>query len=97
MEKKIVVLMSTYNGEKYVREQLDSILAQKDVDLTLIMRDDGSSDGTPEILSEYARDHDNVIFVNENNKCNLGFNGSFLSLIEYGLKNTDATYFSSRR
>ena len=94
MEKKIVVLMSTYNGEKYVREQLDSIIAQKDVDLTLIVRDDGSSDGTPEILSGFARDHDNVIFVNENNKCNLGFNGSFLSLIEYGLKNTDATYFS---
>ena len=37
----VAVLMSTYNGEKYLKEQIDSILAQRDVDVTLYIRDDG--------------------------------------------------------
>lgn len=45
--------MSTYNGEKYLREQIDSILAQEDVKVDLLVRDDGSSDGTIAILNEY--------------------------------------------
>ena len=40
---KVAVLMSTYNGEKYLREQIDSILAQEGVNVTLYIRDDGSS------------------------------------------------------
>ncbi len=51
---KVAVLMSTYNGEKYLREQIDSILSQKgDFDLQLVVRDDGSNDGTQDILREY--------------------------------------------
>ena len=53
---KIVVLMSTYNGEKFLREQINSVLAQ-DIQtvskLQLIVRDDGSTDHTVEILDEY--------------------------------------------
>ena len=52
---KLAVLMSTYNGEKYLREQIDSIIHQKtDIDMDLIVRDDGSSDSTKKILEEYA-------------------------------------------
>lgn len=52
---KTAVLMSSYNGEKYIREQIDSILAQEgDFRLDLWIRDDGSTDGTKEILREYA-------------------------------------------
>lgn len=52
---KAVVLMSTYNGEKYIREQIDSLLAQKgDFSLDIWVRDDGSSDATCQILQEYA-------------------------------------------
>jgi len=47
--------MSTYNGEKYLREQLDSIVSQRDVQLQLVVRDDGSTDCTLQILSEYAQ------------------------------------------
>ena len=47
------VLMSTYNGELYLREQIDSILCQKDVSVRLYIRDDGSSDTTVRILKEY--------------------------------------------
>ncbi len=52
---KICVLMSTYNGEKYLIEQIESILTQKDVEVTLVVRDDGSSDSTILILNEYQR------------------------------------------
>lgn len=53
----ITVLMSTYNGEKYLREQLDSILAQKlsdGISLKVLVRDDGSTDGTIAVLDEYV-------------------------------------------
>jgi len=48
------ILLATYNGEKYLREQLDSILSQDDDRWHLTVSDDGSSDGTCAILDEYA-------------------------------------------
>lgn len=51
---RVCVLLSTYNGEKYVREQMDSLRAQKGVDLKIVVRDDGSTDHTCQILeTEY--------------------------------------------
>lgn len=50
---RILVLLATYNGEKFLREQLDSIFSQKNVDVTVLVRDDGSSDKTKKILDEY--------------------------------------------
>ena len=55
---KIHVLMSTYNGRKYIKEQLDSIMAQDCQEkgiasLFLIVRDDGSADGTQKILERH--------------------------------------------
>lgn len=52
----VVILMSTYNGEKYLEEQLESLLSQKDVIVSIFVRDDGSSDGTHEILNRYNKD-----------------------------------------
>ena len=51
---KVSIALATYNGEKYLREQLDSILNQDFKDFTLYISDDGSSDGTLKILGEYA-------------------------------------------
>ena len=51
---KLIVLMSTYNGEKYIREQLDSLLRQTHQPDLIFIRDDGSKDGTVAILEEYA-------------------------------------------
>lgn len=73
---KIAVLMSTYNGEKYLREQIDSILAQKDIDVALMIRDDGSSDGTVKVLKEYG---DKLTLVKG---ANLGFRKSFMWLLD---------------
>lgn len=52
---QIDILMAAYNGEKYIAEQIDSILAQTFQDFRLIIRDDGSSDNTPAIIEDYAR------------------------------------------
>lgn len=49
------ILMSTYNGEHYLCQQIDSILQQEKVDIQLIVRDDGSTDKTHIILEEYAK------------------------------------------
>ena len=72
---RVLVMMATYNGERYVAEQIDSILAQEGVDLTLVIRDDGSTDGTVAVCERYAREHANVDFaVNGRNKgCALNF------------------------
>lgn len=51
--KRVAVLMSTYNGENYIREQIDSILKQEGVLVELIIRDDGSTDSTIDIIEKY--------------------------------------------
>lgn len=52
---KLIILLSAYNGEKYIREQLDSLLAQTQKGVQILVRDDGSADGTREILADYAQ------------------------------------------
>lgn len=71
----IAVILSAYNGEKYIRQQIDSILAQTDVDLELFIRDDGSHDSTVSILREYKEKYNNV-HIQEGS--NLGFRQSFI-------------------
>lgn len=51
----ITVLLSTYNGEKYLPEQLKSIFDQRDVNVRLLVRDDGSTDATCAILDSWSR------------------------------------------
>ncbi len=77
--KMISIAMATYNGEKYLREQLDSILAQTVQDFELIVCDDCSTDLTMQILNEYAeRDSRIKVFENEEN---LGFKKNFEKVI----------------
>ncbi len=53
MKPKVSVLLSTFNGEKYIKDLVNSILEQKEVDILLQVRDDGSTDDTIRILQEY--------------------------------------------
>lgn len=57
---KISVCMATYNEAKYIREQLESILCQLSEDDEIIVSDDGSTDGTIDIIMSY---HDNRVKV----------------------------------
>ena len=82
----IVILLSTYNGEKYLKDQLDSIFSQTYKDFEIIARDDGSNDETINILKSYN------IKILDTDK-NLGAKLSFSTLLNYAVKNTDAEYF----
>lgn len=53
----IAILMATYNGEKYLKEQIDSILAQTNQNWHLYIHDDGSQDGTVSIAKSYTNEH----------------------------------------
>ena len=53
--KTVCVLLSTYNGEKYLREQIESLLSQIGVKIIIVARDDGSHDDTISILAEYEK------------------------------------------
>lgn len=66
--EKVCVLMSTYNGEKYLNVQINSILNQKDIAVKLIVRDDGSKDSTVSILNEYAKEGKLEFYIGENLK-----------------------------
>lgn len=77
----INILMSTYNGEKYLKQQLDSIFAQDYQDFTLYVRDDGSKDNTAAILHDYQKkisDPGRMIIKEEKN---VGFCESFFELL----------------
>lgn len=62
-DNTIAILMATYNGEKYLREQIDSILSQTYRDWHLFIHDDGSEDGTIVILKEYKDKHPTRITI----------------------------------
>ena len=68
MNEKVDVLMATYNGEKYLKEQIDSILNQTYQNIHLIISDDCSTDGTRNILKEYEENEKITVFYQENNQ-----------------------------
>lgn len=72
-EMSVNILLSAYNGEKYLCEQINSILEQTYSDISLIVRDDGSNDTTCEILKEYADDDKLIWYAGENLGCAKSF------------------------
>lgn len=91
--KKIIVLMSTYNGEKYLKEQIDSILKQKgDFIIDILVRDDGSTDNTINILEEYQNNNKLNWYSGENLKTAK----SFMNLIFNVCKDYDYYAFSDQ-
>ena len=82
------VLLATYNGEKYIREQIDSILGQSFRDFRILIRDDGSQDATPKIIREYEdRYHDFIKIVSDSAIC-----GSAASNFFQLMKSAEANY-----
>lgn len=85
---KVLVLMSTYNGEKYIKEQIESILKQEQVEVSLLIRDDGSIDKTKEIIKDFESKNNNITFYEGKN---LGPARSFMDLIN---KAEDFDYYA---
>ena len=74
---KITVVMSAYNGSLYITQQLDSIFAQKEVDVTCFVRDDGSKDDTLQVLGKYQKSlAEGKLIISEGE--NVGWERSFL-------------------
>lgn len=89
--EKIQVLLSAYNGEKYLKEQLDSIRNQSYKNFSLLIRDDGSKDDTVNIVEKYIEDNPEIeikLIKGEN----LGVLGSFMKLVE--LSDDSCSYYS---
>lgn len=92
--EKIAVLLSTYNGELYLREQIDSIISQTNANqIVLFIRDDGSNDSTPNIIREYTAIYENIHFLNPNDRVNKGVRDSFFELLRYAFDDEEKFKF----
>lgn len=87
--KKVQVLLSTFNGERFINELMDSLLSQDYPDIEILVRDDGSSDGTLTLLEEYASRYSNIEVVHGRN---LGVVQSFFELLK--LSSPEAGYIA---
>lgn len=85
--EKVDILLATYNGEQYLREQLNSILSQSYSNFRLLISDDLSTDGTREILAEYVEKDKRIIIFNQEK--NLGVVKNF----EFLLKKVENKYY----
>lgn len=79
----VAVLMSTYNGQRFLKEQIDSVLAQQEVCVTLFIRDDGSTDGTLQIIKSYG---ERVTVLSEKN---IGVGNSFMAVLKFAGQDFD--------
>ena len=80
--KRVLILLSTYNGERFLDQQLDSIYAQENVDYHILARDDGSSDTTLDVLHNYSQNYGRMTIIEGEN---VGAACSFFSLIKYAV------------
>ncbi len=87
MMKKVKILLSAYNGERYIEEQLQSLFDQTYPDIEIYVRDDGSVDGTLQILRKYAGKGQITLYEGEN----VGYRKSFHWLLAHC---GDAEYIS---
>jgi len=83
---KVALLLSTYNGEKYLKQQLDSLQDQTHKEIGIIARDDGSCDATVEILKLYGIKMLEAMH-------NLGAKENFSTLLDYALGESGTEYF----
>ncbi|HFI0254757.1 TPA: glycosyltransferase family 2 protein [Streptococcus suis] len=91
---KVNILMSTYNGQQFLAEQIRSIQDQTYTDWTLLIRDDGSSDQTKDLLHDFARQDSRIRLIDVEETKNLGVIKSFHRLVHY--EQADYYFFSDQ-
>ena len=84
----VSIALCTYNGGRFLGQQLDSIIRQTYQNLEIIIVDDCSTDGTPEVITQYAKKDSRIKFFK--NETNLGFNKNF----EKAIRLTTGEYIS---
>ena len=75
--EKVNILLSTYNGEKFIKQQIESLLAQTYENIAIHVRDDGSTDGTIGLLNQYSGNPKVHLYFGDN----LGYRKSFAWLL----------------
>lgn len=86
---KITILLATYNGERYLEEQLDSLFAQTYKNFEILVRDDGSSDKTMKIVESFQDIYPSQIKILNDGFGNISSAHSFMRLLE----ESDGEYF----
>ncbi|MBE0649553.1 MAG: glycosyltransferase family 2 protein [Bacteroidales bacterium] len=79
---KIDILLSTYNGEQFLEELLQSLIDQSYSDWRLLVRDDGSTDNTVEILDAFRKKEQERVIIFKDDQKNLGPKKSFEALLQ---------------
>jgi glycosyltransferase involved in cell wall biosynthesis len=87
---RIAIVLPTFNGEKFLAEQLESLLNQSYKNLIIVIRDDGSTDNTMGIIRQYQNQFPEQIHVVDSQDKNLGACGSFAFLMQYVLDHKQA-------
>lgn len=87
--QKIAVLMATYNGAKYIGEQLESLSRQSCDMFHIFIRDDGSTDSTVQLVNDFAQSHPGLVTVVEDGEKHLGAAKSFMLM----LSKVDSDYY----
>ncbi|WP_374285560.1 glycosyltransferase [Lactococcus sp.] len=94
---KTAVLMASYNGEKFIQEQLDSIKNQSLKPDYVLIRDDGSTDQTVQTVEKYIADNELQGWSIKRNEKNLGWRSNFRALLLDSLElETDYVFFSDQ-
>lgn len=92
LKPMVQILMATYNGEKYIRKQIDSLIGQTYKNWKLFIRDDGSSDSTVDIIREYAKTDRRISFIVNSSEVH-SWQTNFQELIFCADKNADYFMF----
>ncbi len=85
---KVTIVLPTYNGEKYIRESIDSILSQTYTDWELIIVNDCSTDNTPKIIQQYSREDKRIRIINNS------VNKKLPESLNIGFKYASGEYFT---
>ena len=94
IKDRVLVLMSTYNGEKYLDKQLESILNQNVKNVDILIRDDGSKDNTIKIINKWLVEFPKRIKLET--KENIGVVKSFFELVKAAPIDYDYYFFSDQ-
>jgi hypothetical protein len=90
--KCVAILLSTYNGKRYLQDQLASFIAQTHADWLLYWRDDGSTDGTPAVMEAFAAAAPSGRCISASAGGRMGATGSFLHLLRMALQGPAAFF-----
>lgn len=98
--KKIAILMATYNGERYLSEQIESIIGQTYKNWLLYIKDDQSTDATLDIVQKYVSVDERIILLDSHSK--YGAKRNFISMMQevdadyYMFADQDDVWFSNK-